>query len=131
MTFFHVRHDRKVHGTSTLTTSQSIPAVEPTRQFGVTLQCIKQHYGVIIPPIVKECVDYLDHPDALETEGIFRRSANLNKVKVIKEVVNRGEKPQFEDPHEAAVLLKTFLRELKEPLLTHELYDEVMQFQSE
>lgn len=123
-------HDRKVNGMNTVSTTDSAPPTEPTRQFGVTLQCVKQHYGVIIPPVVKECVDYLDHPDALETEGLFRRSANLMKVKQLKEVANKGEKLVFEDPHEAAVLLKTFLRELKEPLLTHELYDEVMQFQS-
>lgn len=52
------------------------------------------------------------------------------KIKQLKDVANRGEKPVFEDPHEAAVLLKTFLRELREPLLTHDLYDEVMEFQS-
>lgn len=52
------------------------------------------------------------------------------KVKQLKETANRGNPITFDDPHEAAVLLKTFLRELKEPLLTYELYDEVMQFQS-
>ena len=67
---------------------------------------------------------------ALETEGIFRRSANGVKVKLLKELANAGAILQFEDPHEAAVLLKKFLRELREPLLTYELYDEVMQFQS-
>lgn len=45
-------------------------------------------------------------------------------------MANRGETLTFADPHEPAVLLKTFLRELKEPLLTHELYDEVINFQS-
>jgi hypothetical protein len=68
---------------------------------------------------------------ALETEGIFRRSANTLKIRQLKEVANQGELLTFADAHEAAVLLKTFLRELKEPLLTHELYDEIIQFQSE
>lgn len=67
---------------------------------------------------------------ALETEGIFRRSANAVRVRALKEVSNAGQKLTFEDPHEAAVLLKKFLRELKEPLLTYELYDEILQFQS-
>lgn len=67
---------------------------------------------------------------ALETEGIFRRSASLTKIKQLKEVANRGENLIFEDPHQAAALLKTFLRELKEPLLTYELYDEIVHFQS-
>lgn len=126
-------------------TDAGVPC-EPTRQFGVSIHAIKQNYNVIIPPIVKECIEYLDTPDgkfyidlwskfeiiflALETEGIFRRSANANVIKDLKLVANRGGKINFQDPHEAAVLLKTFLRELKEPLLTHELYDEVMLFQS-
>lgn len=67
---------------------------------------------------------------ALETEGIFRRSANMLVIKQLKESANRGETLKFNDPHEAASLLKTFLRELKEPLLTHELYDEIVSFQS-
>lgn len=66
---------------------------------------------------------------ALETEGLFRRSAYSVKIKQLKEVANRGAHLTFDSPHEAAVLLKTFLRELKEPILTQELYDEVIQFQ--
>lgn len=106
---------------------------EPTKQFGVTLQFIKQNYNVVIPPIVKQCIEYFNEPNnllAIETEGIFRRSASIQKIKELKQIANRGEKITFDDPHEAAVLLKTFLRELREPLLTYELYDEVMQFQS-
>lgn len=51
-------------------------------------------------------------------------------IKQLKEIANRGQPLSFNDPHEAASLLKTFLRELKEPLLTHELYDEIVSFQS-
>lgn len=67
---------------------------------------------------------------ALETEGIFRRSANTLTIKQLKDTANRGEIVKFSDPHEAASLLKTFLRELREPLLTFELYDEIVAFQS-
>lgn len=67
---------------------------------------------------------------ALETEGLFRRSASASKVKALKDVANSGRKLTFDDPHEAAVLLKMFLRELKEPLLTYDVYDEIMEFQS-
>ncbi|CAN7994418.1 unnamed protein product [Ixodes pacificus] len=35
----------------------------------------------------------------------------------------------YENVHVAAVILKTFLRELEEPLLTFDLYEEVMRFQ--
>lgn len=69
---------------------------------------------------------------ALETEGIFRRSANVAVIKELQNRCNQGLPIDFqEDPHIAAVLLKTFLRELDEPLMTYELYDEITQFQSE
>lgn len=69
---------------------------------------------------------------ALETEGIFRRSANMSVIKELQSACNRGEPLQFRnDPHNAAVLLKTFFRDLEEPLLTFDLYDEIMDFQSE
>ncbi|KAJ8948856.1 hypothetical protein NQ318_013509 [Aromia moschata] len=127
-----IEHDKRVNGgipVTTIVDHHSKPSL-PTQQFGVTLQFIKDHYEVIIPPVVKQCVEYLDTPDALETEGIFRRSANAVKVRTLKEIANSGQRLTFDDPHEAAVLLKKFLRELKEPLLTYELYDEIVQFQS-
>lgn len=129
-----LRHDRKITGASdTLTQTDASERDEPTKQFGVSLQFIQENYKVVIPPIVKECVEYFNEPNnllAIETEGIFRRSANVQKIRVLKQIANRGERITFDDPHEAAVLLKTFLRELKEPLLTYDLYDEIMQFQS-
>lgn len=67
---------------------------------------------------------------ALETEGIFRRSANVAVVKELQNRCNQGLPIDFQgDPHIAAVLLKTFLRELDEPLMTYDLYDEITQFQ--
>ncbi|CAG9832351.1 unnamed protein product [Diabrotica balteata] len=128
-----IEHDKKLGGEVPVSRTSPDSVFEPTcptQQFGVTLQYIRDQYNVIIPPIVKQCIEYLDQPDALETEGIFRRSANANKVKSLKEIANTGQKVPFDDPHEAAVLLKKFLRELKEPLLTYELYDEIVQFQS-
>lgn len=36
----------------------------PTQQFGVTLQFIKEHHdGEVIPPLVRQCVEYLSSPD--------------------------------------------------------------------
>ncbi|CAG9761830.1 unnamed protein product [Ceutorhynchus assimilis] len=124
-----IEYDKKMNGNYPVPTATDSP-LTPTQQFGVTLQFIKDHYNVTIPPVVKQCVEYLEQPDALETEGIFRRSANALKVRALKDVANSGQALVFEDPHEAAVLLKKFLRDLREPLLTFELYDEIMQFQS-
>ncbi|XP_011299309.1 rho GTPase-activating protein 1 [Fopius arisanus] len=112
--------------------SSSLATPIATTQFGASLQFIKENNaGDPIPPIVRQCVEFLDTPDALETEGIFRRSANVAVVKELQNQCNHGLPVDFRgDPHIAAVLLKTFLRELDEPLMTYELYDEITQFQS-
>lgn len=38
---------------------------------------------------------------------------------------------QLDDVHLAAVILKMFLRELPEPLLTYQLYNDIVNFHSE
>ncbi|ROT64933.1 Rho GTPase-activating protein 1 [Penaeus vannamei] len=105
----------------------------PTQQFGVSLQYIKDANNQDpIPPVLKNCITFLDHPDALETEGLFRRSGAAAVVKSVQERFNKGEEVNFvleTDVHIAAVIIKTFLRELEEPLMTFELYDEIIQFQ--
>ncbi|CAG9864609.1 unnamed protein product [Phyllotreta striolata] len=127
-----VEYDKKLGGELPFHANPEVQfePISPTQQFGVPLQYIRDQYNVIIPPVVKQCVEYLDQPDSLEIEGIFRRSANATRVRILKDIANSGQKLTFEDPHEAAVLLKKFLRELKEPLLTFDLYDEIVQFQS-
>lgn len=106
----------------------------PTQQFGVSLQFIKDNNANMIasiPPIVRQCVEFLSQPDALETEGIFRRTGNRAVIKELQRACNKGEQVTFRnDPHNAAVLLKTFLRDLEEPLLTFDLYDEILNFQT-
>lgn len=67
----------------------------------------------------------------IDTEGIFRRSGNYNRIKELREKINQGDGEvnlMNEDTHVVAALLKTFLRELEEPLLTYELYDDIVQF---
>lgn len=83
-----------------------------------------------IPPIVRKCVDCLSITGIIDTEGLFRRAGNYNVVNDIKRRVNTGEIIDFTDvdTHAIAGVLKSFFRELKEPLLTYELYDEITNF---
>jgi len=101
----------------------------PESQFGVTLQHIKQYYSKSpVPPVMEQCIMYLRN-ECLDCEGIFRRSASkillveTQKKYDLNEFVDLSE---HGDPHLAACLLKTFLRSLKEPLMTFELYDEII-----
>ncbi|RWS25291.1 rho GTPase-activating protein 8-like isoform X2 [Leptotrombidium deliense] len=106
-----------------------------SQQFRVSLKFIKEHNsGDVIPKVVHSCISYLDNENALQTEGIFRRCANANDVKIVQEMFNVGKEVNFDEygdqsVHIAAVTLKTFFRELEEPLLTFDLYDDVIDFQ--
>ncbi|XP_052808782.1 rho GTPase-activating protein 1-like isoform X2 [Mya arenaria] len=99
-----------------------------TQQFGVTLDMIKTNYNQVIPPAVQQTVEFL-RGNALDSEGIFRRSANAAILKQVQQRLNHGEIVNFEEFNDvtiAAVTLKTFLRELKEPILTFELYEPIV-----
>ncbi|XP_064423212.1 rho GTPase-activating protein 1 [Latimeria chalumnae] len=104
----------------------------PNQQFGVSLQELRERSTdkEKLPLVIRETIAFLnDH--ALHTEGIFRRSANINQVKEVQLKYNKGEPVNFssyEDVHLTAVILKTFLRELPEPLLTYGLYNDIANF---
>lgn len=108
------------------------PIILKTAQFGVTLKFINENSPCLnyIPPVVRMCVDHLALSDIIDTEGIFRRSGNISRINELKRRINEGNffEMSSEDTHVVAGLLKTFLRDLNEPLLTYELYDEIIQF---
>nr|XP_033784042.1 rho GTPase-activating protein 1 isoform X2 [Geotrypetes seraphini] len=104
----------------------------PNQQFGVSLQHLKERNlnPGDIPLVIKETITFLQE-HALMTEGIFRRSANTQIVKEVQQKYNMGVPVNFqeyEDVHLPAVILKTFLRELPEPLLTFKLYNDFVNF---
>ncbi|CAG7718437.1 unnamed protein product [Allacma fusca] len=117
----------KSHPNQTPAQTTTFHAPLETQQFGVSLLYIKEHNnGDIIPPILRECIEFLSQPEALATDGLFRRSASTALVKESQAKANRGEAISFNgDYHLAAVLIKAFLRELEEPLLTFDLFDEI------
>lgn len=97
--------------------------------------------GNVIAPVVKTCIDFLSQESSLETEGIFRRSENTHTVKELKEGFNWGKIVDFTDTisrlgqekviHLAAVILKCFFRELDEPVLTYNLYADILDFEAQ
>ncbi|XP_074859680.1 rho GTPase-activating protein 8 isoform X3 [Carettochelys insculpta] len=101
----------------------------PTQQFGVSLQYLKdKNKGQLIPPVMKQTVSYLKSK-GLRVEGLFRRSASIQTIKDIQKLYNQGKPVNFDDYgdiHIPAVILKTFLRELPQPLLTFESYDQIL-----
>ncbi|XP_053780486.1 rho GTPase-activating protein 1 isoform X1 [Desmodus rotundus] len=104
----------------------------PNQQFGVSLQHLQEKNPEQdpIPLVLRETIAHLQ-AHALTTEGIFRRSANTQVVREVQQKYNMGlpvDFDQYDDLHLPAVILKTFLRELPEPLLTFDLYPHVVGF---
>lgn len=109
-----------------------VKEVPKTSQFGVTLKFVNENTvcNNKIPPVVESCITQLTTAERIETEGIFRRSGHLVKINDIKRRINLGENVNLdnEDTHVIAGLLKSFFRELAEPLLTYELFDEIIKY---
>lgn len=105
----------------------------PTQQFGVSLQYLKnKNKGDLIPPVMEQTISYMK-VKGLRTEGLFRRSISAHIIKEIQKLYNLG-KPvnfdEYEDVHVPASVLKTFLRELPEPLLTFASYRPILEITS-
>ncbi len=101
----------------------------PTQQFGASLEWIRlNNNDQLIPPIMNVCMDFLSKPDNLETEGIFRKCVSATQIKDLMAKINNGQHIVFDegDVHIAAVILKTFLKELEEPLLTFALFEQII-----
>ncbi|GBL72419.1 RalA-binding protein 1 [Araneus ventricosus] len=91
--------------------------------FGVPLaiavEISKSHDGIELPVVVRECIDYIEE-HGLACEGIYKISGLKSKVRKLKDQYNRREKVYLyeHEPHIVASLLKQFLRDLPEPILT-------------
>lgn len=72
--------------------------------------------------ITCRCPPALTYSD-LHVEGLFRVPGNSVRQQALKELLNSGADVDLESgdfhPNDVATLLKTFLGELPEPLLTH------------
>ncbi|XP_051878948.1 ralA-binding protein 1 isoform X1 [Pristis pectinata] len=78
--------------------------------------------GIQLPAVFRECIDYIENY-GMKSEGIYRVSGTKSKVDELKIVYDREESPNLEDydANTVASLLKQYLRELPENILTKEL----------
>ncbi|KAM8831003.1 LOW QUALITY PROTEIN: rac GTPase-activating protein 1 [Synchiropus picturatus] len=78
----------------------------------------------MIPPLVVHCISEIDQR-GLQEDGLYRRSGADRTVKELKEKFLRSKTvpvlSKVDDIHAITGLLKDFLRNLKEPLLTFQL----------
>ncbi|XP_049614184.1 rho GTPase-activating protein 17a isoform X1 [Syngnathus scovelli] len=94
--------------------------------FGTALDEHLKRSGREIALPIEACVMMLLET-GMKEEGLFRIAAGASKLKKLKAALDCSTSQLeefYSDPHAVAGALKSYLRELPEPLLTHQLYDE-------
>ena len=91
--------------------------------------CGPRGIDVCLPAVVYRCLEYLESKDAPSEEGIFRMSGSNVVIKGLKKRFNAegdfdflGPDEPYFDVHAVASLLKLYLRELPQPVLTRDLH---------
>jgi hypothetical protein len=88
-----------------------------------------------IPQVVLACIEFLKRNERLKEKGIFRIPGDRYKILKLKQDISQiKDKPFTVDElenlqaitHTVANVIKSFLRELAEPLLTFALYSELI-----
>lgn len=102
------------------------PTAYHTRLFGEPLEAVCQPETGAPPPQILDLLGWLaEH--ALQTDGLFRLSADASVLEWHKSVLNAGRRLELGDasridPNEMACLLKLYFRELPTPVVPRELY---------
>ena len=91
--------------------------------------CGPRGVDVCLPAVVYRCLEYLENKDAWREEGIFRMSGSNVVIKSLKKRFNAegdfdflGPDEPYFDVHAVASLLKLYLRELPQPVLTRDMH---------
>ncbi|KAK4155333.1 hypothetical protein C8A00DRAFT_31859 [Chaetomidium leptoderma] len=103
----------------------------PRPVFGLTLSKLYERDGLAVPMVVNQCIQAVDL-FGLNVEGIYRLSGSVPHVNKLKNQFDadstssnldfRNPENFFHDVNSVAGLLKQFLRDLPDPLLTKEHY---------
>ncbi|XP_064183973.1 rho GTPase-activating protein 6-like [Anguilla rostrata] len=78
----------------------------------------------LVPRLVDSCCQHLEKY-GIQTVGIFRVGSSKKRVRQLREEFDRGTDVLLDEDHsvhDVAALLKEFLRDMPDPLLTKELY---------
>ncbi|KAM4671693.1 SH3 domain-binding protein 1 [Amazona ochrocephala] len=100
--------------------------------YGVPLETHLKSLGREIALPMEACVMTL-LASGMREEGLFRLAAGASVLRKLKSSLASGSNALeefYSDPHAVAGALKSYLRELPQPLMTFELYDEWLQVAS-
>lgn len=113
--------------------NKKVPKSEGT--FGVPIDILVEKNGcesnlgigptriIKIPMFIDECLSAMKQMD-MSVEGVFRKNGNIRRLKELCDEIDRNVQVQYmnESCIQIAALIKKFLRELPEPLLTYKLH---------
>ena len=91
---------------------------------------VKNSKKILLPQLVEKCVEKLEEEESLTEEGIFRISTGKDDLEMFKELINRNGNYNLkrETPHLATSLLRNFLRDLPESLISLSAQKEWLNF---
>ncbi|XP_014379506.1 unconventional myosin-IXa isoform X1 [Alligator sinensis] len=98
-----------------------------SRQFGVELSRLTSEERAV-PVVVEKLINYIEM-HGLYTEGIYRKSGSTNKIKELRQGLDTDiDNVNLDDYniHVIASVFKQWLRDLPNPLMTFELYEEFL-----
>uniref|UniRef100_A0A8K9UPJ9 Myosin IXA n=1 Tax=Oncorhynchus mykiss TaxID=8022 RepID=A0A8K9UPJ9_ONCMY len=98
-----------------------------SRQFGVEVSRLTNEERTV-PLVVEKLINYIEM-HGLYTEGIYRKSGSTNKIKELKQGLDTDVNNMNLDDyniHVIASVFKQWLRDLPNPLMTFELYEEFL-----
>ncbi|ORY42378.1 Rho GTPase activation protein, partial [Rhizoclosmatium globosum] len=99
-------------------------ALDPTR---IVHRDFRISDDIELPAVVYRCIEYLDYHKASKEEGIYRLSGSATAIQQLKLMFNvDGIHIDMVDVHAVAGLLKLYLRELPNPVLTKNLHGEFL-----
>ncbi|MCJ8736085.1 hypothetical protein PDJAM_G00254800 [Pangasius djambal] len=107
--------------------SKKFDPEQSSRQFGVELSQLTSDDRAV-PQVVEKLINYIEM-HGLYTEGIYRKSGSTNKIKELKMGLDTDANAVNLDDyniHVIASVLKQWLRDLPNPLMTFELYEEFL-----
>ncbi|XP_021704906.1 unconventional myosin-IXa isoform X4 [Aedes aegypti] len=118
--------------TGAISNTDSGPGGHPNKLFGVPLTALcAGSDGIKIPAQIYSLIMMIEM-HGLYSEGIYRKSGVSSKIKELKakmdRVVGSSEEMDYEsyNVHVLTNVLKSFLREMPEPLLTFDRYDDFL-----
>ncbi|WKY16676.1 hypothetical protein Q1695_001368 [Nippostrongylus brasiliensis] len=107
---------------------RDIDNARPRPVFGVDLSEHLRHTQGRVAVVLEKCCSML-RASGFTEKGLFRVNGNNTKIRRMKAAFDAGQIDSDErayclDPHSVCSVLKSYLRELPDPLLTHRLHNE-------